>query len=225
MSLQALQNQLKEASEAEYRRFSASLLPTVDPKCILGVRAPLLRKIAKELSRSEQTEFLAVLPHTYYEENNLHAYLLSNMRDFDRCITETERFLPFVDNWATCDSLRPKCFSSHREELLVHIERWLSDGHLYTVRFAMEMLMVHFLDDAFDPAYPEWVAAVQSEEYYVKMMVAWYFATALAKQYSTVLPYLTEHRLTPWIHQKTIQKAVESYRVSQDHKQYLITLR
>ncbi|MBE6601655.1 MAG: DNA alkylation repair protein [Ruminococcaceae bacterium] len=225
MDTKTLQDRLLREAEPEYRRFSVSLLPTLDPQSILGVRAPRLRKIAKEMTPTEQTKFLDTLPHTCYEENNLHAYLLSELRDFERCLEEIARFLPFVDNWATCDSLRPKCFGKNREQLSLAIDRWLSDAHPYSVRFGIEMLMVHFLEEAFDPVYLQRVAAVSSEEYYVNMMIAWYFATALAKQYETAIPYLENRRLAPWIHRKAIQKAVESYRISGEHKQYLITLR
>lgn len=221
-----IQTQLFSLQDCEYRDFNARLIPTVPKERIIGVRTPALRKLAKSFSKTpDSAEFLRALPHTYYEENNLHAFLLETLRDFDRLIAELDRFLPFVDNWATCDSMSPRLFQSRRDELLPHIFRWMAASDVYTVRFAIGMLMRHYLDDAFSPDYPALVAAVRSEEYYINMMIAWYFATALAKQYDAALPYLTEHRLSPWIHNKTIQKAVESNRISKETKEYLRTLR
>lgn len=210
-----------------YREFHSRLMPTVDPKVIIGVRTPELRKLARELKGTPEAEaFLLQLPHQYYEENNLHGMLLEQRRDFDVCLKELERFLPFIDNWATCDLISPKVFKRHLPELLPAIRRWLASDHTYTIRFGIGMLMSHYLEeDTFSPEYPAMVAAVHSEEYYVNMMIAWYFATALAKQYDAVLPYLTEHQLSVWTHNKTIQKAVESYRITAEQKAYLRTLR
>lgn len=221
-----IQTQLFSLQDCAYRDFNARLIPTVPKERIIGVRTPALRKFAKSLAKTpDAAEFLCELPHTYYEENNLHAFLLETFRDFDRLIEALDRFLPFVDNWATCDFMSPKLFQSRRDELLPHIFRWMDASDVYTVRFAIGMLMRHYLDDAFSPDYPALVAAVSSEEYYINMMIAWYFATALAKQYDAVLPYLTEHRLSSWIHNKTIQKAVESNRIPKETKQFLRTLR
>lgn len=221
-----LQTQLFSMRDAEYASFTAKLQPTLKPDTIIGVRTPQLRTLAKEMAKDGRAEpFLAELPHPYYEENQLHAFLLSGMKDADRCFSLVEDFLPFVDNWATSDSLMPKCFQKHRTELLSHIDTWLTSDHTYTLRFAIDQLMSWFLDETFSPEYPEKVAAICSEEYYVNMMIAWYFATALAKQYDAVLPYLTEHRLGTWVHNKTIQKAVESFRISPAQKEYLRSLR
>lgn len=221
-----IQTQLFSLQDSGYRDFHAKLIPTVSLDRIIGVRTPALRKLAKSFAKTpEAAAFLRELPHTYYEENNLHGFILETFRDFDLLIGELDRFLPYVDNWATCDTMSPKLFHTHREALLPHIRRWLEAPDVYTVRFAVGTLMTHYLDDAFSPEYPALAASIQSEEYYINMMIAWYFATALAKQYDAVLPYLTEHRLSPWIHNKTIQKAVESRRISQDTKQYLRTLR
>ncbi|MDO5400063.1 MAG: DNA alkylation repair protein [Eubacteriales bacterium] len=221
-----IQNLLFAARDPGYREFHARLMPTIDLERIIGVRIPSLRRMAKELAgTTPAAAFLEALPHEYYEENNLHGFLIGELRDFSACLAQVERFLPYVDNWATCDSLRPKCFGKHKQELLPHIQRWLAAGEPYTVRFAMEMLMVHFLDGDFSPAYPDWVAAVESSEYYVNMMAAWYFATALAKQWEAVIPYLEQNRLAPWVHNKTIQKAVESYRITGEQKEYLRKLR
>ena len=209
-----------------YQVFQAKLMPTVPPETIIGVRTPLLRKLAKELYGTPRAEdFLRILPHKYYEENNLHAFLIEQIRDYDRALTETERFLPYIDNWATCDCFCPKIFAKHKAELLKSIRRWLAPDQLYTVRYAIGMLMRYYLDETFRPEFLAWVAGVQSEEYYINMMRAWYFATALAKQPDSALPWLTERRLDVWTHNKTIQKAVESYRISAEMKQQLRGIR
>ncbi len=218
--------QLLAMQDNVYQAFQAKLMPTVPPETIIGVRTPLLRKLAKELSGTPQAEaFLNCLPHKYYEENNLHAFLIEQIRDYDRALAETERFLPYIDNWATCDCFCPKVFAKHKEALIIPIRRWLDSDRLYTARYAMGMLMRYYLDDAFRPEYLAWVADVHSDEYYLNMMRAWYFATALAKQAEAALPWLTERRLDPWTHNKTIQKAVESYRIPSERKQQLRELR
>ena len=212
--------------DKEYQAFQSKLMPTVLPETVIGVRTPLLRQLAKELAGTPQAEsFLQSLPHKYYEENNLHAFLVEKIRDYDTALTETERFLPYIDNWATCDCFCPKVFAKHREELLVSIRRWLDSDKIYTVRYAMGMLMRYYLDEEFRLEYLVWVAGVHSEEYYLNMMRAWYFATALAKQPDATMPWLTERRLDVWTHNKTIQKAVESFRISPEMKQQLRELR
>ena len=221
-----IQQKLFALQDTAYRDFTLPLLPELQPERMIGVRMPAMRALAKELYRTgEYEDFLVSLPHAYHEENCLHAFLIGEIRDFDRCIKETERFLPFIDNWAVCDTLKPKCFRKNRAALLARIRAWLASDETYTLRFGVEMLMSHFLDEDFRPEYLDRVAAVQSEEYYVRMMVAWYFATALAKQYEAALPVLEQGRLQRWTHNKTIRKAVESFRVSDEHKQYLKTLR
>lgn len=205
-----------------YRDFHAKLIPNVDKGKIIGVRTPVLRRYAKEFYHDPLCKtFLSSLPHEYYEENNLHAFLIEQIKDFDECIAALDAFLPHVDNWATCDMMRPKCFAENKEKLLLHIEKWLSSSHEYTVRYSIEMLMLHFLDVDFDSRFPEAVSNVKSDAYYVNMMRAWYFATALAMQYGAVLPYITENRLDAWTHNKTIQKAVESYRITNEQKVFL----
>ena len=222
----AIQERLFALGDEKNAAFVAKLIPTTPPETILGARTPALRRLARELWREQDmTPFMAELPHAYFEENGLHAFCIEQIREFPRCLEETERFLPYVDNWATCDSLRPKIFQKHRTELLPHIQRWLASPETYTIRFGVGMLMAHFLDEDFDPAYLNWVAALRSEEYYVNMMIAWYFATALAKQYEAALPYLEGQTLSPWTHNKAIQKALESYRVSEEHKIYLKALK
>ena len=225
-----IKERLFSLSDGEYRRFMIKLLPTIDEKTVIGVRMGDLKNLAKEIlknnSHEEVRSFLSELPHGYYEENMLHVIILSDIKDFDECIREIDRFLPYIDNWGTCDSLRPKCFAKNHEKLFEKIKtEWLSSPLAYTKRFAIEMLMTHFLDEDFSPDILCDVGRIRSEEYYLNMMVAWYFATALAKQYDAALPYLTEHRLDAWTHNKTVQKAVESYRIDKDKKEFLRSLR
>lgn len=221
-----IRQRLFAMQDTEYRDFNRKLLPTVDPETVIGVRTPALRGYARELAgRPEGEAFLRALPHQYYEENNLHGFLLEKIRDYDRAVGELERFLPYVDNWATCDMISPAVFKRNLPRLREQCRLWMASGHTYTVRFGIGMLMRHFLDGDFSPEYLDWVAAVQSEEYYVNMMAAWYFATALAKQYQAALPYLTQRRLSGWVHNKTIQKAVESGRITPEQKRYLRTLK
>lgn len=222
----AIQKRLFRLQDKDYQAFSAKLNPTVDPETIIGIRIPALRALAKELKGSDEAaEFLSVLPHKYFEEYQLHAFLIGYEKDFDKGLSATERLLPYLNSWALTDSIRIKAFDKAPEKLLPHIEKWLEDDHPYTVRFGILCLMNYFLNDRFATRYPDMVAAVHSEEYYVRMMQAWYFATALAKQYDAALPYLTGRRLEPWVHNKTIQKAVESYRVTAEQKAYLRTLK
>lgn len=221
-----IQAELFKSRDIKYRDFQAKLLPTIDAQAVIGVRTPALRALAKTLYKQNAfADFLADLPHRYFDENQLHAFLISELRDFDHCIYELDRFLPFVDNWATCDQMSPKIFKKHKQRLREHIMIWISSHEAYTVRFAVGMLMQYFLDEDFSPEYPGMVCEIHSEEYYVNMMIAWYFATALAKQYEAVLPFLEEKRLDRWTHNKAIQKALESYRVSDEHKKYLRTLK
>lgn len=217
-----IRDDLFRLQDEKYRDFLSKLIPSVPPEKVIGVRTPALRAMAKQLAKREDVDaFLDELPHTYFDENQLHAFILSEMKDYAACLSAVDRFLPYVDNWATCDQLSPKVFRKHKPELLVSVRKWIASGETYTVRFGVGMLMEHFLDDDFDPAYLETVAAIRSEEYYVRMMVAWYFATALAKQYEAALPFLERQRLDPWTHNKTIQKAVESYRITSEQKAYL----
>ena len=216
------------ASHADegYRAFQAKLIPNIDAATIVGVRTPELRKFAKGLARREDAgEFLAALPHGAFEENQLHSFVIAQERDFGKLVGEIERFLPFADNWATCDLLSPKAFRKHPPELRKQIRRWVEDAHTYTVRFGLGMLMSFYLDKGFQMEDLDLAAGVRREEYYVKMMAAWYFATALAKQYDAALPYLRQRRLDRWTHNKTIQKAVESYRITPEQKDELRSLR
>lgn len=221
-----IQEKLFTLKDSEYRAFHAALIPNIDKETIIGVRTPALRAYAKELRGSAAADaFLRALPHVYYEENNLHGMLLSEIKDYETCVEELDRFLPFVDNWATCDLIRPKVFPRHPEKLIAEIRRWMASRETYTVRFGMEMLMTHFLDGNFREEYLAPVADLRSEEYYVRMMQAWFFATALAKQYEAAVVYIEQRRLEPWTHNKAIQKARESFRVSDERKAYLKTLK
>ncbi len=220
-----IQKRLFELQDLKYRDFTAALIPTVDKTRVIGVRTPMIRKLAKELTEAQKEEFITNLPHKYYEENNLHACIIESIRDYDNAISELERFLPFVDNWATCDMMRPKIFRKHLPELLEKIKQWCVSKHTYTIRFGLEMLMCYYLDSEFKTEYLEIPANVKSDEYYVNMMIAWFFATALAKQYDKALPYIECKRLDKWTHNKAIQKAIESYRVSDEQKKYLKTLK
>lgn len=208
-----------------YREFNSKLIPNVDKESIIGVRIPSIRKYAKEIYGTQKaSEFVSTLPHKYFEENNLHAFLIEQMRDFDKCMELLDAFLPYVDNWATCDSMRPKCFKRNKKALLARIHDWLDSEHPYTVRFAIEQLMLYYLDEDFDRQYMDRVSKIKSDDYYVKMMVAWYFATALAVRFDTALEYLVGGRFEPFVHNKTIRKAIESYRVSAEHKNILRSL-
>lgn len=228
-SVQAVREALFAARDEAYKAFQCPLMPTVNPDAVMGVRTPILRRMAKELRGTPGGEALmADLPHAYFEENQLHAFLIESVRVFDAAVTATDAFLPFVDNWATCDQLSPKAFKGRFAHLLPHIRRWMADSHPYTCRFGLGMLMRYGLGEDFDPAFLAEAASsdiIGREHYYIRMMVAWFFATALAFQYEATLPYLTEHRLPVWTHNKTIQKACESYRVPDEYKACLRSLR
>lgn len=218
--------ELFKMQDKAYRDFHARLMPTVEKEKIIGIRTPNLRAFAKIIKdTSEAQEFLKVLPHTYYEENNLHAMLIDTLKDPKEQLCELHRFLPYVDNWATCDLMRPKSLFKEPDLFLSAIDEWIKSKHTYTVRFAIGMLLFRFLDEDFSPEFLKTVAQTESDEYYIKMMQAWYFATALAKQPKSAMPYITENRLSLWVHNKTIQKAVESFRIEPEQKQFLKTLR
>ena len=222
----SLQDQLFALQDKAYADFQSKLLPTVSRETVIGVRTPELRKMAKQVCKTPAAqEFMQALPHRYFDENQLHAFILSEEKDFHTCIANLEQFLPYVDNWATCDQLSPKCFKKHTQELLSHIRKWMKSTHTYTIRFGMGMLMRYYLDGEFKPEFLEWVASIKSDEYYIRMMQAWFFATALAKQWDATLPYIEQHRLHPWMHNKTIQKAIESYRITDEQKALLRTFR
>ncbi len=224
--MQAILEQLMELQDIDYKQFHSKLMPTVNPDVIIGVRTPELRKLSKKLAGSPEAEvFLGELPHQYYEENNLHGFLIETIRDFNDCIAALNTFLPYVDNWATCDMMAPKALKKDLPQLYEWVKRWVSGNDTYTIRFGVNILMKYYLEEAFTTEYPDLVASIASEEYYVKMVNAWYFATALAKQYDAILPYIEKKRLDVWTHNKAIQKAVESYRITKEQKEYLKTLK
>ena len=222
MNKTELYRKLYELQDLKYRDMQMRIIPSIDPGSIIGVRTPALRTIAKEILRSgEYGEFLKELPHRYFEENQLQAFIISGIKDPEVCMQELERFLPYVDNWASCDQMSPGIFRKHKALLLEHVRKWIRSDKPYTVRFGVGMLMQHFLDEDYDPQYPEMAAGIRSDEYYVRMMIAWYFATALAKQYDSILPYIEQKRLDPWTHNKAIQKSLESRRITEEQKLYL----
>ncbi|MCR4557060.1 MAG: DNA alkylation repair protein [Saccharofermentans sp.] len=221
-----IHSELIKLQDKGYRDMQVTIIPTVDPDSIIGVRTPALRSLAKELSKREDvSSFLADLPHRYFEENQLHAFILSGMKDAEKCIKHVDEFLPYVDNWATCDQMSPKVFKKNKELLLEYVDKWIVSDLTYVKRFAVGMLMEHFLDEDFKTSYLTKVSKIRSEEYYVNMMIAWYFATALAKQYDAALPFIEKQKLSIWTHNKTIQKAVESYRITPEQKEYLKSLK
>ena len=221
-----LRENLFELQDLKYRDFHSKLLPGIDKETIIGIRTPVLRKFAKEFAGTEgAAEFIQDLPHRYYEENNLHMMLITQIKDYEKCLEEINCFLPYIDNWATCDFAEPACFGKHRDELLPQIRQWIASEHTYTIRYGVGMLMRLYLDEAFNEEYLEWAAQIQSVEYYVNMMIAWFFATALAKQWDAAFPYIQENRLSVWVHNKTIQKARESYRITDEQKQILKELK
>ena len=217
---------LLAVKDPEYREFQAKLVPNIDPATIIGVRTPDMRNIAKEVAKSPEKEtFLKELPHKYYEENLVHFFVIAQIKDFDECVKRVEEFLPYVDCWPVSDQASPKSFKKNHDNLLPYIKKWIVSNHVYTARFGIRMLMNEFLGDEFKDEYAQMVAEKKGEDYYLKMMVAWYFATALAKNYDETVKYIEERRLDEWVHKKAIQKAVESYRVTDEHKEYLKSFR
>lgn len=226
--MQNIREELVSMRDTENRDFLKKLIPTVAEERILGIRTPILRKYAKELYRTQKAlaeEFLRDLPHYYFDENNLHAFLIEQIKDFHQAIKLTEDFLPLIDNWATCDSFSPKVFKKHPAEIYEHILAWIKSEEPYTRRFAIGLLLSWYLEDHFDPRHLLLAAGADSDEYYVKMMIAWYFSTALVKQYNSAITFFTERRLDKWIHNKALQKAVESRRISEEKKLYLKSLK
>ena len=218
-------NKLFELQDKKYQEMQYKIIPTVKEDTIIGVRTPELRKLAKELVKSDYLSFLDELPHKYFDENQLHAFIISEIKNYDECLIYINKFLPYIDNWATCDQLSPKVFKKNTDKLLIEINKWINSKDTYIIRFGIGMLMQYYLDDNFKPEYLELISKIKSNEYYVNMMIAWYFATALAKQYSDTLPYIENRKLDTWVHNKTIQKAIESYRVPQEKKDYLKSLK
>ena len=221
-----IKDELFKLQDKKYGEFQVKLIPTADPNSFIGVRTPDLRNLAKRLVKENKyKEFLKELPHKYFDENQLHAFIISEIKDYDECITYINEFLPYVDNWATCDQMSPKIFKKYKDKLIDQIEIWLKSKETYTIRFGIGMLMQYYLDEEFKPTYLKKVSSIKSKEYYVNMMIAWYFATALAKQYEATIPYIENNKLDNWTHNKTIQKAIESYRITPEQKEYLKTLK
>ena len=221
-----LQKKLYDLNNQKYRDMQIKIVPTVDAESVIGVRTPELKALAKDLLKTgEYKAFLKELPHQFFEENQLQAFIISGIKDLDECMEELENFLPYVDNWATCDQMSPKIFKKHKDVLFSHIKEWLDSKKTYTVRFGIKMLMEHFLDADYDPKYPKMVSGLRSKEYYVNMMIAWYFATALAKQYESVVSFIEGKKLDDWTHNKAIQKSIESRRIPQEQKEYLRSLK
>lgn len=224
--MKEIYEKLTALSDEEYRKFNSALIPNISPDLIIGVRTPILRGLARELAGTETAAvFLAELPHRYYEENNLHAYLLEKIKDYNILTAELERFLPYIDNWATCDTFRPKALAKYPQRTAEKALEWMRSAHTYTVRYGIGVLMSFFLGENYDITYPEAVAAVKSDEYYVNMMRAWYFATAMVSHYDDIVKFLEDGRLDRFTNNKTISKACESYRISAERKAYLKTLR
>ncbi|MBR4262683.1 MAG: DNA alkylation repair protein [Bacilli bacterium] len=223
--MSSINEELFNLQDIKYRDFQIKLIPTRDPDTIIGIRTPDLRKLSKKIAKEDYKSFLDELPHKYFDENQLHAFIISELKDYDECINYINKFLPYVDNWATCDQMSPKIFKKHIDKLIVQIKKWIKSKETYTIRFGIGMLMQYYLDDEFKKDYLELVSNIKSNEYYVNMMIAWYFATALAKQYDATIPYIENHKLDKWTHNKTIQKAIESYRITNEQKDYLRTLR
>ena len=227
--IEEIKDYLLKNQDLQYKQFHSSLMPTINSEVVIGIKVPILRNYTKELLKKYDIQsfvpFFKDLPHQYYEENNIHAFLIEKINNYDECLFQLEQFLPYIDNWATCDMLNPKVFSKNKDKLLKKINEWIKSSHTYTIRFGIGMLMRYFLDKDFNSSYLELVYSIKSEEYYVNMMKAWFFATALAKQYDATLPLFQNKKLDIWTHNKAIQKAIESFRVPAEHKQYLKTLK
>ena len=221
-----IQKELFKLQDLGYKNLQAKIIPNIDQDSIIGVRTPALRQYAKELVKENSyKDFLNDLPHKYFDENQLHSFIISEIKDYDECIEYVNKFLPYVDNWATCDQMSPKAFKKNKEKLLKEIRKWIKIKDTYTIRFGIGMLMQHFLDEDFKEEYLELVSKIRLDEYYVNMMIAWYFATALAKQYEVAVKYMDNKKLDTWTHNKAIQKSIESYRITNEQKEYLRTLK
>ena len=221
-----LYDRLMKEKDDRYREFQVKLVPNISPETIVGIRTPQLRTIAKEIYESKnRDEFLKDLPHKYYEENLIHFFVLSMFKDFEQCVQAVEVFLPFVDCWPVSDQATPKSFRKNHQKLLPYIRKWIASDHIYTARFGLRMLMNEYLGEDFREEYLELAASKRGEDYYLKMMIAWFFATALAKRYDETITYFEDRRLDEWVHRKAIQKATESFRVTDAHKEYLKSLR
>ena len=224
--MKEIEKKLLKLQDKNYQEIQFKIIPNIDNSTIIGVRTPELRKIAKEMVKEgTYKSFLEELPHKYFDENQLHAFIISELKDYNECISYLDKFLPYVDNWATCDQMSPKIFKKYKKELLEYIKVWIKSKETYTIRFGIGMLMEHYLDEDFNKKYLELVSKIKSKEYYVNMMIAWYYATALAKQYDSTIKYIESNKIDTWVHNKTIQKAIESYRITDKQKEYLRKLK
>jgi len=223
--MKSITKKLFELQDTEYKKLQAKIIPNINQENIIGVRTPELRKYAKELIKEDYKSFIEELPHKYFDENQLHAFIISEIKDYNECITYINEFLPYIDNWATCDQTSPKIFKKHTKELINEINKWLKSKDIYTIRFGIGMLMQYYLEEEFNIKYLDKVAKIKSNEYYINMMRAWYFSTALAKQYDKTIIYIENNKLDKWTHNKTIQKAIESYRITSEQKEYLRKLK
>lgn len=215
-------DELFKLQDKKYREFQSKLIPNINKDSIIGVRTPLLRQLSKKIIKENNySDFLNDLPHKYFDENQIHAFIISEIKDYDECLFEFNKFLPYIDNWATCDQSSPKIFLKNSDKLINEIKRWIKSKDTYTIRFGIGMLMRIYLDDNFKPEYLKMVSNIKSDEYYVNMMIAWFFATALAKQYDSTIEYIKNYKLDKWVHNKIIQKSIESYRISKEKKEYL----
>ncbi len=226
MTVKELQKLLFEYEDKKYADFGAKLIPNLPRESFIGIRSPEYKNIVKRIKDDPVIpEFLASLPHTYHEENCLHVALINKMKDFDQCLAELEKFMPYINNWAVNDGLNPACFKKHRPELIAYVQKWISSEATYTRRCGMKILMANYLDQDFKPQYLDLPADLRSTEYYVNMMTAWLFAEALVKQWDSAIKFIEGHRLDAWTHNKAIQKACESFRVSDEKKEYLRSLK
>ena len=225
--MDSIKEELFKLKDLKYRDMQIKIIPNIDSDTIIGVRTPELRKIAKRMLKEDYKTFLEDLPHKYFDENQLHAFIISGIKDYDECLDCFNKFLPYIDNWATCDQQSPKVFNKNvnKDKVLKEIKKWIKSKNTYTIRFGIGMLMRNYLDKDFKPEYLELVSNIKSKEYYVNMMIAWFFATALAKQYDSTISYIKENKLDIWVHNKTIQKAIESFRITPEHKEYLKSLK
>ena len=223
--MKEIEKELFKLQDKKYQEMQFKIIPNIDNSTIIGVRTPEIKKLAKELIKGDYKDFLEELPHKYFDENQLHAFIISEIKDYDECISYINKFLPYIDNWATCDQLSPKVFKKNTDKLLDEIKVWIKSKETYTIRFGIGCLMQYYLDDNFKEEYLNLVSRIKSNEYYVNMMIAWYFATALAKQYDSTIKYIESNKLDIWVHNKTIQKAIESYRITDKQKDYLRKLK
>ena len=219
--MDSIKEKLFKLQDKKYQELQSKIIPNIDSSTIIGVRTPEIKKLAKEVIKGDYKPFLEEVPHKYYDENQLHAFIISEIKDYDECIKYINEFLPYIDNWATCDTLIPKVFKKNTDKLIIEVKKWIKSKDTYTIRYGIGTLMRFYLNDEFKEEYLELVSKIKSNEYYVNMMIAWYYATALAKQYDKTIKYIENNKLDTWVHNKTIQKAIESYRITDKQKDYL----